>query len=379
MSDIGRDLLRSLELERYREGQSKTWELPPWRHPISAAVAPLFVAKNGCLHPLGTAFVISSLRIVLTAHHNLIFATRHHRSRQRVLEAVDDENLSRYSLDDLNLYVLLQGFNDEGAPEMRFWSVRSTVTPRPADLAYGLLGRIDPDPFKFLCLPLSPAVPRLGNRVWAVGYSGISVPRGGIPMKEVEDGTFDWDRDYTHRLVVCEAEVDLIFSRKLAQGFVEGPCVRIDGEIPHGLSGGPVISDRGYVCGVNTSGSTLFFEKPSSLVSILYPSMLSQLGLDAFNAVNPAETTRFDLSILDLIRLGKVVTDGSERLLRRSQHPSGGTMIHPLIHEDDLPNAFESFEDYQRDRPVERIFEGQEMLNLVLDQRISSEGTPDDG
>ena len=374
--DRGRDLLGLLDLERWRTNEERSWELPPWRHPISAGVAPLFVATNGFLHPLGTAFMISSLRIILTAHHNLLFALGYHRSAQRARDAVVDESQENYSLDDLNLYVLLQGFDPDGSPQTKLWSVVSTVTPRPADLAYGLLGRSEDDPFRFLTLPLSPAVPRCGSRVWSVGYCKIEVPQGGIPLAEIADGSFNWEEDYSHRLMVFEAEVDLVFSRRLAKGFVEGPCVRINTVIPHGLSGGPVISDQGYVCGINTSGSSIFFDQPSSLVSILYPSMLSRLELLAFNALDPTESSPVGVSIFDLVKLGKIATDGSEFLLGQSQQ-ADGTMVHPFIHEEDLSKAFESFEDFQRDSPAPRYFEGAEMRKLVMGERAL--GDHDDG
>lgn len=347
----GENILHWLNLEAHRKSDEPMWDLP-LNHPVTAGVVPLFAASSGSLYPVGTAFFVSSLKIILTANHNITYvASRFHRRGNKVLQSIDDPFRKKYSLDDLNLYILLYGCRPDGSRQFRFWSVVSTTTPRPADITFGVLGEILNDDMQFLPFGLSPAVPRFGSRLWLLGYCDFSYPEDGIPLKDVRNGTFDWDRDYSHRLVVCEGEVDLIFTRRLASGFLEGPCVRVNCDIPHALSGGPAINAAGYVGGVNSAGSSVLFGAPGSLVSILYISLLSRLDLVAKDHFDPSKSIPVNPRVLDLILLGKVNTDKTEQLLGFSGPEEQGA-VHPMIHEDDYDHAYEDLDLYTEKKPA---------------------------
>lgn len=365
VKEKGRALLDLLDLDAHRTGSGSAWELPPWNHPVSAGVAPLFVASGGFLHPIGTAFVVSSLKIVLTAMHNIVDASRRfHRFAPRAQRLIDDETRKDYSLDDLNLYVLLQGFDSAGKKAYRLWSVVQATTPRPADLVYGVLGSVEGnDEFRFLRFGLSFAVPPARSRLRLIGYCDFRYPEIGIPIEEVANGGFDWEKEYSHRLMVYEGEVDLIFSRRFAKGLLEGPCVRVSSTIPHGLSGGPALNAHGYVCGVNSAGSDVSFGH-GSLISILYSSLLTRLHLKAVNASDQAERLTLSLSVLDLILLGKIWTDESEQLLGLST-VGGQDAVHPMVHEDDYELAYESVTDYTKNCPALKSPYREELMRIV--------------
>ncbi len=264
---------------------------------------------------------------------------------------MDDPTRKNYELDDLNLYVFLQGFNARtGAKEYRLWSIKRTVTPRPSDLIYGILGAEKHDDFRFLRFGISPAVPRAGSQLRSIGYCSFTYPKGGIPMDKVRDGTFDWHSEYSHHLMVCEGEVDVIFTHHFAEGMLEGPCVRLPYNMPHGLSGGPALDSRGFVCGVNSAGSNVIFGA-GSLISLLYCSLLTRLDLRAASDFDKEQSISVKLSILELIALGKIRTDKSEELLGFSDTVEGEA-IHPMIHEDDYEFAFESVKDYAENCPA---------------------------
>jgi hypothetical protein len=349
----GRALLDFLNVEAYREGDESTWELP-LSHPLTAAVAPLFVASKGRLHPVGSAFMVSSLRIALTANHNLSHVLGFHHSPSRARRLADDPERKHYRLDDLNLYLLLSGLSEAGEPASRLWSLKTTHTPRPADLAYAVLDRKGDDGFRFMPLGLSPAVPRKGSRLSSIGYCDFSYPEGGIPLDAVHSGSFEFSKDYSHRLIVCQGEVDLIFSRKVASGFLEGPCVRTNYDIPHGLSGGPALDERGYVAGVNSAGGRELFGHSSSLVSLIYPSMQTRVDLAAVNALDRSRIASVRPRVLDLVLMGKIKTDESEQLLGFSDTDSdeGPEAVHPMVHLDDYQFVYESISDYTENNPA---------------------------
>ena len=63
----------TIEIEKYRNDlSSRQWELPPWGHPISQGVFPLFITFEERLFPVATAFTIGrGVTFVVSAAHNI--------------------------------------------------------------------------------------------------------------------------------------------------------------------------------------------------------------------------------------------------------------------------------------------------------------------
>ncbi|HET9768210.1 MAG TPA: hypothetical protein VFS60_15255 [Thermoanaerobaculia bacterium] len=119
----------------------------------------------------------------------------------------------------------------------------------------------------------------------------------------------EFGTDYTHSFCAFEGQVLGIFTQRFATGFGGGACFVFTGEAEAGLSGGPVFNSQGYVCGLVSSTATGFLDRPSTVASLLYPALYTDLDLVA--RMGPL-TFRSELKLLDLIARDRVVTDGSE-------------------------------------------------------------------
>jgi hypothetical protein len=163
----------------------------------------------------------------------------------------------------------------------------------------------------------------------------MAYPEAGISLTDIRAGAVEWVTQSALDLRVVEGRVSKILLRGVASSFPTGPCILIDGTAEHGQSGGPVFTEEGFVCGVVSAGASLFTSGEASVVSSLYPALLSpikfgvQLGLVRLNATYP---------LIDRIAHGDVVTDGSETQLHLTQEP-GGVAVGPAIHKADIAHV----------------------------------------
>jgi hypothetical protein len=314
----------SIAIEKHRTDPAmNAWELPPWGHPLSQGVLPLFFGVSGRLVPIGSAFTVGSgVTFVVSAAHNLYEVFDHdlrlqHLVKSRSLpEAID--------LKEVAIYVLHQRWADDTAMQIDFtlWPIESFTGAPPSDVALGF-PQFTND-FGTLSMPLSFDVPAPGTRLWSVGYADFNTPQDGIDLEQVRAGAFNWLTDYSHRFMVCEGRVHLIFVKRFASGYLEAPCFSFDVEIPHGLSGGPVFDTTGLVRGINSASATGYFNKPMTIASFLQPLLFKnirvgvQLGPHRLNGVQP---------IIEWIMRGLIKTDGSEQRIpigeTNGQHHAG--------------------------------------------------------
>lgn len=295
----------TIELDKYRRDRSqRSWELPPWGHPISYGVYPLFISYDQQLFPLGTAFSIGNgITFIASAAHNIAEALRYER---RLSHLQGQRELpKKLQLKDVGFYVLVQQFQSE-PKQLKLLPLETVNGAPPSDVVFGF-PRFEPGLLTAV-QTLSFDLPSIGERVRSIGYCDFN-PRV-IPWQSVAEGTFDWAVNYSHRLVVVEGFVERIFTQRFASGFVEGACFSFDAEIMHGQSGGPVISDTGLVRGINSAGASSFFDRPASVASLLYPFLFLemqfgvQLGPVRMNGSQP---------MISLIERGSIRTDGSEQ------------------------------------------------------------------
>jgi hypothetical protein len=347
----------SIPIERYRKDPAQSaWELPPWGHPLSQGVMPLFISAAGRLIPVGTAFTTGSgVTFVISAEHNIREVFSHerrlgHLKTERTLpEAI--------SLREVGLYVLYQRWHDESEAQIDYmlWPLENVDGAPPTDIVFGF-PKFQTE-WPTLNMRLGLELPQHGERVLSIGYTDFQVPAGGIDLDTVNSGEFNWRTDYAHKFVVVEGHVCNIFTQRFASSFVDGPCFSFDAEIFHGQSGGPIISaETGIVRGVNSAGATSYFHSPTSLGSLLYPLVMTnlntgvQLGPIRLNSRQP---------VLNWIAMGKITTDGGENRLAITEAEGSVAVCAsaPIASADFVYDDFAGFQEGRRaTRPTGDVY-----------------------
>lgn len=220
-----------------------------------------------------------------------------------------------------------------------------TSVKKPTDIVFGFpqLQQL----FSYAPLKICFAVPRIGSKIICIGYAGTEVPGGGISIEEIRSGKIqDWFSCYKHSLRAVQGRVMQVFTQGFTEGYLRGGCFSIDCEVEPGQSGGPVFNEHGYVCGVISAGATNFFNKPASLVSLFFPTLMTIIKFGGSMGQN-----RFDVSspLWELVSNGSMETDGSEKMV--TIVPDGDSWrIGIAIHKDDSASVFDDFNGYQENR-----------------------------
>ena len=298
-----------IPIGQYRtDPSSPVWELPPWGHPLSQGVLPLFLSVAGRLIPIGSAFTVGSgVAFLVSAYHNLKEVFSYEPRLHHLITALTHPEAIETK--EVGIYVLHQRWEDSTKTKIHFalWPIESFAGALPSDVTLGFPQFTDR--LGTLSMPLSFDVPSPGALVWSTGYADFKFPIEGIDLDEVKGGRFNWLTQYSHRFLVCEGRVQAIFLKRFANGYVEGPCFSFDVEVPHGLSGGPVLDMNGTVRGVNSASATNFLDGPATLASFLQPLLFQnicsgvQLGPMRIDSAIP---------IVEWIMRGTIQTDGSE-------------------------------------------------------------------
>ncbi|MGE0769783.1 MAG: hypothetical protein AB7L90_25370 [Hyphomicrobiaceae bacterium] len=298
------------------------------------------------LFPIGTAFTVGkTVRFLLTAEHTIAEAIKH----EPVLDRLRTEGRlpAQADIKRAQLCVLYQRKGADDSIEFMIWPIEHVNGAPPTDVVFAYPKFVEG--FPTLATPLSFGLPSHGARVFSVGYVVEKVPADGISLAEVKAGRFDWRQDYSHRLCVVEGVVERIFTQRFARGFVDGPCFLFDQEIDHGLSGGPVFTMDGFVCGVNTAGAALYFDAGKSLASLLYP--LLPIHLKASAQVGGLHL-QFERPLLEYIASGSIRTDGSEQHLGIHHEQDGSFIVSPRCTPELLPYCHDDFSGFQSNTPA---------------------------
>lgn len=336
----------TMNLRDFRQDPAqRTWELPPWGHPLSKCVLPLFIQANGRYLPIGTAFWVGpKVQFILTAVHNIEAALRHEPRLEHL--RITGQWPERAKLTQTGLSVLHQDFVTTSRAHISLTPLETINGGPPGDVAFGhpqfRNGR------GVVHFPLSFCPPRIGETIWSVGYTDFA-PADGVPVEAVADGTYDWEREYRHRFIVAEARVERIFTQRFDHGYLRGPCFVFDCAIEHGQSGGPLLSERGAVVGINSCDVSIRFNKPASLGSMLYPLLLHELDFGLTVGGGDVKVNfKGRRPLVDLVRMGVISSDRSEENV--GFHRTEGTdgfSIGPVIHRDDRNFVHNDFHGFQ--------------------------------
>lgn len=341
----------NLNLRDYKQNESDLeWDLPSWGLPLSQGIMHFCTIINNRLFPVGTAFIISKLGIIATASHVVHDAVRKNAEAHKAF--INKKSSKNITLNDIKLAVLYHRFLKKDKIEITIWPVENLQIAFPTDVAFGFL-RFQQD-FPYLAFRLHPAVPRIGDTVFSIGYCESKHPKDGISIDDFKKGSIDWNEALTHRFHVVEAKIKALFVQRFASGYAEGPCFLIDNEIKHGQSGGPVFDANGNICGINLGGASIFLNKPSSLISMIYPAIAANIKLTARLSQN--FTINSNQPLINLISTGGLITDGSENQFQLTIEDEG-IRVNPLVNKEDSENVFFDFHQYCEKHPLNPLKE----------------------
>ena len=320
-------------LEAHRPQNTTSWELPPWGSILNYGVYPFFIFVEEHFIPIGTAFCISDIGIVITATHNIEEALKLDRQDQLLSHLNDLRGAATFNLRDVGLSLLQVQLNGSNM-QVNFRPLENGSIVRPTDVMFGF--QSFRQGASLLPLRISFVPPRIGSKVICLGYTATDPPSACISKEAFESGEIkDWFEAYTHRFCAIEGTVTKIFTKSFAP--CKGACFAIDAEVPHGLSGGPVFNEDGNVCGVSSLGAYDSDGHPIFLVSMLYPSLMTEINYGvSMGALRINASDR----LLDLIGKGRIQTDGSEKLLPIT-FTDGSPRIGLAIHKEDSPHVFD--------------------------------------
>ena len=216
-------------------------ELEGFDHPHKTTTMPFAAVRNGVARPLGTCFAISNHGLALTARHV-------------VEEAVEFDKLTgeyqiRAGLDwEFVALYISQEPSDQGGNLGGFLPVRRVWMNNSLDLALLHLNlptnRVTKEALKLPSLQLSPGVPEIGQFCVGLGYPEMK-------WRNIEPGRVDIS---TTPLCASRGKIEEVYFPRRDSTLLPFPCFRTSASFPKGMSGGPVFSESGQVCGVIASG-----------------------------------------------------------------------------------------------------------------------------
>jgi hypothetical protein len=277
--------------------------------------------------PVGTAFCISKLGVSVTALHNIRESFRRYLHDDPLSQM--DGIPSHYTFKDIGMAVFHHQVLPGDKLSGNIWNLGSIDGVPPTDMGFIMpqfQGKVS-----YLPLPVSFAVPRIGSRIVCVGFGDLPSPDNGLSLDDIRSGRINLLDAYERKLTAVEGRVNRIFTQRFTNEFIGGPCYTIDAEINHGMCGGPVFSENGYVCGLISAGATDFFGEPTSIVSLLYPSLVMNIRFGG--QIGPVRINS-NRQLIELIAQGSVITDGSENIVT-IRPEGGGPFPGPAINRED--------------------------------------------
>ena len=346
----------NLDLGEAEQIGESLWELPPWHTYWGRFVYPLLVAnQDRRLVPLGTAFAFSRLNHVLTARHSVEEALKkHHPNGDQFVRKGLEAARSGGTLDYTQFAIFSQGPNPRvGDATLNLRTFSSIHAAPPTDLVVGNVLSDGPSTLTPTIIPMITfAPPRIGETVLCIGYSDMKVPDGGLPIDDIREHRLNPYEAYSHRLFVAVGRVTNIFIERFTRGFGEGPCFTIDVDLPHGLSGGPILRSDGAVCGAVYCGASLLFDSPASVGALLYPIFLLRLSFGISMANGSFRMNATERPVAELVATRAIRTDGAEERQLHFTPEGSGMRVGAAFHKDDAAFIFEDFAAFQAGKPM---------------------------
>ncbi|MEX2162607.1 MAG: serine protease [Anaerolineales bacterium] len=263
---------------------------------IHQSVMPIVSITNEEITPLGTGFVINPGGLFVTATHVLKDFLSDAESKPPVYAIYTSDK--RHS-ENRDKYV--------GGP----LRIKSVSWSPELDVAYCQLELLastqDGKPLLLPCFSVSAALPRIDENILGIGYpnSRWDTPeetREGLPIVSCLRNT-----------ISTTGNVVEIHYPKRDSTFLYYPCFQTTARFESGMSGGPIINESGFVCGVICRS---FGDVADQLGPISYGSLLSPSFAISIKVLLSGEDTERELLVYDLIKRGGIGSDDSIKSLR---------------------------------------------------------------
>jgi hypothetical protein len=212
--------------------------------------------STGGVFPSGSAVLISD-RLALCAKH--VFED--YWKRAEYGDLLDGENTPSFQI------AAAGGFGAEARSCQ--WDVQKIWTSKATDVAVMALAPREGMATSWRLSPVDIAPPRVGDVVLACGFADSNAE------EIVLDGSpaFVWN----DRPVVSRGVVVAVHPQARDAGLLSFPCFEFDGRVDAGMSGGPVFSERGSICGLVASGEGQTGDGFRASAALLWPAMAISL------------------------------------------------------------------------------------------------------
>lgn len=145
-------------------------------------------------------------------------------------------------------------------------------------------------------------IPALGSRVAAFGYPSTEILR------------YANDRlDLNLRPSSTVGEVTAAYPERRDRSMLNFPCYQVNARFDGGMSGGPVLNDRGKLCGIVCSAMPTIEPPHISYVSALWPAMFANLDFEL-----PGLTFRGSYQAWELARINALHAPDWESIYNRA-------------------------------------------------------------
>jgi hypothetical protein len=287
---------------------------PEIGHHIQQSVMPLLTMSGNSLVAIGTGFVITSDGLMMTAAHVIEEAVKQGIPRKRPDGGFD------YLLQFYALYITNKTDDDSGhyiggvLPILKAWH-----SPE-LDIGYCRLG----SPYgqngwmpKLPVFRLSPSIPAVGENILGCGYYQMN----GSVGDQTEDGKLEVD--YSQNAAYTRGRIIEVYPQRRDSGMLRFPCFRTDARFDSGMSGGPILNERGGVCGVICSSLPADESSPEhiSYGSLIWPAFGTPIEVE-----RPEQGSTMT-TVYDLAKEGHVAVDETFDSLQIKIQPDGSRTV----------------------------------------------------
>jgi hypothetical protein len=294
---------------------------PHFGHPVQQCVLPIVTIMNGYMTCIGSGFFINSNGLMMTAVHVIHEALKGSRSVQK------EDGTVEHQLGFYALYISDEKHSETSEqriggllPIDRVWFseeldigychvVKPTINGEPA--------------LRFRILRLSPGLPRVGESILGIGYHSM---RGALTPNE--GGTRDIN--YAQDTAFTTGIIKEVYPIRRDSAMLSFPSFLTDARFEPGMSGGPILNERGGVCGVVCSSNVLAEEHSGhiSFGSLIWPALATCVDVIENTGAEPRMMMVYDLIKAGWIFCDETIAAVKIELCPNELSPNGKRVVH---------------------------------------------------